>query len=43
MVLEARDEAAPDVVLQGPEDRESALSEHWQAGPTVFIFLRHFG
>jgi hypothetical protein len=43
MTLETRDEAAADVVLQGPEDRETHLSDHWKEHSTVFIFLRHFG
>jgi hypothetical protein len=35
--------AAPDAVLLGPGEREVRLSTLWKRGPTVLVFLRHFG
>lgn len=34
---------APDVVLKGADGRPVSLSEFWKRGPTILVFLRHFG
>jgi peroxiredoxin len=34
---------APDLVLLDGDGRERPLSEFWQDGPAVFVFLRYFG
>jgi hypothetical protein len=34
---------APDAVLFGEGDAEHRLSALWKRGPTVLVFLRHFG
>ena len=36
-------EPAPDMAVLGEGDREVRLSELWREGPTVLVFLRHFG
>lgn len=36
-------ERAPDAVLLGKGEREIRLSELWNEGPLVLVFLRHFG
>lgn len=34
---------APDLVLQGRDNRDQSLSDLWKKSPIVLIFLRHFG
>ena len=36
-------EPAPDPLLLGEGEREIQLSHFWSRGPTVVVFLRHFG
>jgi hypothetical protein len=43
MALEPVDKPAPDVSLLGERDAEVMLSSHYDPGPTVLVFLRHFG
>ena len=42
MLLEL-DAPAPDVSFPSEDGAEQRLSDFWRAGPTVFVFLRHFG
>ena len=34
---------APDVAVEGPDGAPTRLSSLWPAGPTLLVFLRHFG
>jgi peroxiredoxin len=34
---------APDAVLEDAAGGEVRLSDFWRAGPSVLVFLRHFG
>ena len=34
---------APDIAFLGEGDREVRLSDLWREGPTILVFLRHFG
>ncbi|MEE8475276.1 MAG: hypothetical protein V3T01_08000 [Myxococcota bacterium] len=34
---------APEIAFLGEDDREVRLSELWCLGPTILVFLRHFG
>jgi hypothetical protein len=43
MALEPVDKSAPDVPLLGESDKRAMLSSYFDAGPSVLIFLRHFG
>ncbi len=43
MLLREIEGVAPDLVLQDARRGPVRLSEYWQAGPAVLIFLRHFG
>jgi peroxiredoxin len=35
--------SAPDAILQDADGRDVRLSDLWRAGPSVLVFLRHFG
>ena len=43
MALDPRNEPAPAPPVEDAEGFEIALSDRWHAGPTVVVFLRHFG
>jgi len=43
MALEPVDQPAPDSTLLGESDARVRLSSYFDAGPSVLIFLRHFG
>jgi len=43
MTLLATDAPGPDLALYEPGRGRVALSQFWQDGPAVFVFLRHFG
>lgn len=34
---------APDAVLEDADGHDVRLSDLWRAGPSVLVFLRHFG
>ncbi len=43
MPLRETEGIAPDLVFRDAQRGPVRLSEYWQAGPAVLIFLRHFG
>ena len=43
MTFERIDAPCPDATLRHDARGEVQLSDYWQEGVTVFLFLRHFG